>query len=685
MKIEARIVLPSGAIGPDPLIDDYGITLPLDHIICRDEKGAPHLVREFLWPWTAYDPHKKKSILHFLYWKKNREMVKVKFSEITPEREARIREIQFFMFKWIYSDTGYENGFGTLKEKLKSLFLIARFAESKECTVREILERQPLLDVFITTIPGAFARSWVTWFIFFDSLVTKTELGFSLAKPRRLAELQQRARDWLKSNQQHAPLPTRIYAGLINSLISELDDIDEHAESLLKALREAIALYQKGGSSNSGKEIQTGSDLIHRHCLSTWFKRRNYDVSLKGFTRAVNEIFGVCKLTVHVFSGMRDGEAINLPFHCMHTEKSDHGRIHCLIAGITTKLEGSHRRWTKWVTTEQEGFRAIRIAQRFASVIYEYKGSTPSSDEAVRDDSPLFPSPCYLPWTPWSYRERGDRMAPSRSLSAQSKNSLQRLCLIIEDTDIDELEDIDPFRSWREAPEFAIGKRWPLTTHQLRRSLALYANASGLVRLSSLRRQLQHLAHEMSVYYGRGSTFCKNFIADDPVGYKKHIAPEWQDGNEEAQILAFTIDVLKSKEPLFGGAGNFFQRQLERNEVMSLDEVKMQFKAGLLNYTEGPLGGCTKPGVCSSRKGLNLVDIACATEKCKYLIGKHSRIIQVIRLKRACLAGLDSNTISYEMEMEELIALEKVEVSWRPPELSDPLLPDSGDEHGRHS
>lgn len=685
MKIEARIALPAGAIGPDLWDDDCGSTLPLDHIICRDEKGIPHQVREFVWPWTAYHPHKKQSILHFLYWKRSREMVKVNPAEITSAREARIREIQFFMVRQIYSDVGYENGFGSLKEKLKSLYLVARFAESKECTVREVLERQALLDVFITTIPGAFARSWVSWFIFLASFDPKHELGFSIAKPRRLAELRQRARDWSKGNQQHAPLPTRIYAGLINNLNGELDDIEEHADRLLQALREAIALHHKASSKKSSKRIPTGRDLINRHGLSAWFKRKGYDFSLKGFTRAVNEIFGVCKLEIHVFSGMRDGEAISLPFQCMETEKSDHGRIHCLIVGITTKLEGSHRRWTKWVTTEQEGFRAIRIAQRFASVIYECKGTIPSSDETFRGDSPLFPSPCYLPWTPWTYRERGDRMATARSLSAQLKKSLRGLCVIIEDADIEELEEIDPFRSWREELEFAVGKHWPLTTHQLRRSLALYANASGLVRLSSLRRQLQHLAQEMSVYYGRGSTFCKNFIVNDPVGYKKHIAPEWQNGNEEAQILTFTIDVLNSREPLFGGAGNFFQRQRERNEVMSLDDVKKQFKAGLFNYTEGPLGGCTKPGVCFSRKGLHLVDIACATENCKYLIGKHSRIIQVIRLKRACLARVDSNSISYKMEMEELNSLEKVEVSWRPSQSSDPFLTDPGGEHGGHA
>jgi hypothetical protein len=168
--------------------------------------------------------------------------------------------------------------------------------------------------------------------------------------------------------------------------------------------------------------------------------------------------------------------------------------------------------------------------------------------------------------------------------------------LAIEEGDIAELEEIDPFRAWREEPDFEISRPWPLTTHQLRRSLAVYANASGLVRLSSLRRQLQHVTREMALYYGRGSTFCKNFIQDDPKGYNKHVAIEWQNGAEEAEMLAFVRDVLHSKEHMFGGAGSYYERQRDRGEVMSREEVTRQMKAGLLSYRESPLGGCTGPG-----------------------------------------------------------------------------------------
>jgi len=274
---------------------------------------------------------------------------------------------------------------------------------------------------------------------------------------------------------------------------------------------------------------------------------------------AIGEIFLMCKLQIHVFSGMRNSEARHLPYHCMSPERGLHGRKHCLIAGATTKFNNGRRLRTKWVTTERDGFRAIRLAQEFAAAIYEDRGVMPSKADDLKDEHPLFPSVEYLPWMQRQVSPERRIAAFKGYLGGASDSLLSRLCPAIEEEDIAELEEIDPFRAWCEEPEFGIGRPWPLTTHQLRRSLAVYANASGLVRLSSLRRQLQHITREMTLYYGRGSTFCKNFIEDDPKGYNKHVAVEWQDGAEEAEVLAFVRDVLHSKEQMFGGAGELLR------------------------------------------------------------------------------------------------------------------------------
>lgn len=116
---------------------------------------------------------------------------------------------------------------------------------------------------------------------------------------------------------------------------------------------------------------------------------------------------------------MRREEVEFLSFHCTETVKRAHGRKHCLIVGVTTKLEGARCRNTKWVTTESDGFRAIHLAQEFAAVIYENLGVIPSTKASSKDDYPLFLSSDYLPWG--SSKARG--LSTARFVPTVSVNS----------------------------------------------------------------------------------------------------------------------------------------------------------------------------------------------------------------------------------------------------------------------
>lgn len=665
MKLEARLDLPS-KLGSDSWGDALGIHLSLNHIICRDADGTPHTIREFVWPWTAYAKNGKNFALHFYYWNQLKGRLPKGGLHVSPEREALIRELQFLMTRQLYY--GNDNSPRTLDEKLRTLYHLARFAESRRCTIQAVLTESCLLDAFGASVPDSYVTRWLVWLSFLRKLDPETQLGFILATPKRRKELELRVQDYRNNARQHAPLPTRVYAGLINNLSIELDDIEAHTPQLLAALRDGLTMHAQVKGEQGSEKRSIGRELVEKHGLGDYIVRRGFSINrgLRALTGVVTEIFQVCKLQIHVFSGMRHEEVRTLPYHCMVTRKGEHGRRHSLIAGITTKFNKGRRLRTHWVTTDREGFRAIRLAKKFADVIYETLGFAPSKSDRSKDDSPLFVSPDYLPWRFDQRNAQKPIRASVVSLDALNKACRLRLIPIIEEQDLAELEEIDQFRAWRDEPEFSIGQQWPLTTHQLRRSLAVYANASGLVGLPSLRRQLQHITREMSLFYGRGSTFCKNFIAIDPDGYKKHVATDWQDGGDEAALLAFTRDVLNSKEPMFGGAGNFYQRQKERGEVMTRQDVESRMKAGLLSYTPGPLGGCTKPGGCDVRKGLAIIDIACATDGCKNLVGKHSKIIRVIQLKRAAMAHITPGSIEAAFEREELEALERVEREWRP-------------------
>lgn len=661
-----QINLPAGSHAPPSWDTEKGVHLPLDHIITCDAQGQPlSYVGDFVWDFTYYHPRKKTSRLSFWYWRhlsKN-----IERSEITPARIARIREIQYLMLLRIHrSKTNV--GIVQLVTAKGLLSHIANFAEMHNCSVRDVLERGEIFEEYASNQPASRSHVLLSWINFLSSLDPIHDLGFNLAKPKCLDELFKQAKQYRDGQGQHSPLPTRIYLQLIQALEYELTALELHWPRIQAVIREAALRHHHHKAKGTKIRDPFVPELLRHNALEGLLSEHGCPLSIKGLTSLLTSCQRLVKLQIHVFSGMRSSEVQYLPYHCMEFQNTGHGRSTAWIRGVTTKLAGTRKKRTGWVTTEKQGFRAIRFAQKIADLIYEIMGITPSSKDTDKDSFPLFISAGYLPWQNDAQGADGVNIPSQRLHTTNISNFLQnKLFGVIDEVDLEELEAIDAFRDWANEPEFEIGKRWHLTPHQLRRSLALYANASGLVRSSSLRRQLQHITSEMSYYYGRGSVYAKNLLKDDPQGFKEHIALEWQDTEHEALYLAFTRDVLNADEPLCGPAGIFYDLQKKRGEVMSEQEVKAQLKSGRMAYKAHPLGGCTHVGACNKQKGLRLTSGICISQACKSLVGKHSQIIKLIPVQRNIVAHLDPNSIAFQMEKEELDLLEAAEKVWRQP------------------
>jgi hypothetical protein len=256
------------------------------------------------------------------------------------------------------------------------------------------------------------------------------------------------------------------------------------------------------------------------------------------------------------------------------------GKEHCLVLGRTTKFNHGLIKRTKWVTND-EGHRAITISKSIADFIYGILDVKPAKSTDRINKFPLFVSVAYLPICQTDFVTY-DGMYRTGSFHVYYFDKLKKnIFPKIEDGDIRELEQIDPHRAWRSETKFRIGQTWPFKTHQLRRSLALYAHRSGLVSLTSLRRQLKHITEEMTRYYSRGSTYAKNLIGDD----NEHFGKEWQETAPMSAALSYFANVIFSDEVLFGGHANWLNNQLrEPGSIIKFDrsETIRRFKKGLL-------------------------------------------------------------------------------------------------------
>lgn len=214
-------------------------------------------------------------------------------------------------------------------------------------------------------------------------------------------------------------------------------------------------------------------------------------------------------LQIQAYTGKRAEEVRYLHYDCLEEARRDGDtRIHYIVKGTVTKLSRGKERATQWITIEAAP-EAVRIAQQLARAIYEAQGKEPNQVNNRKTGSFLFP--------PVDCDGKGFRLTSSisRPFHVSHRPSIQAaLCPVITEEDQRELYLIDPHRAWSTEAEFVVGSRWYLHTHQLRRSLALYAQSSGLVSLPSLKRQLQHITYEMSLNYAKGSAFSHNFIGE---------------------------------------------------------------------------------------------------------------------------------------------------------------------------
>jgi hypothetical protein len=252
---------------------------------------------------------------------------------------------------------------------------------------------------------------------------------------------------------------------------------------------------------------------------------------------------------------------------------------------------------------------------------------------------------------------RQGRMLPGRYWHVRDFPGLSLLLQpTIEEADLRELEQIDPHRAWRSEEQFTLGIPWTLTSHQLRRSLALYAQRSGLVSLPSLRRQLQHVTEEMSRYYARGSACAKNLIGD----YKHHFGREWQEAQPVSAAMSYLYNVLLTDEVLFGAHGNWVEnrfRGADHTVIVDREATLRRFKKGELAYRETSLGGCASTQTCD-KLPIGWLNIECV-KGCRNFVGRLPKLEQTISAQTKLIQSLDPTSAEFRIERDDLDVLVK--------------------------
>ncbi|MDD0998449.1 hypothetical protein M5G20_21630 [Pseudomonas sp. TNT2022 ID1044] len=464
--------------------------------------------------------------------------------------------------------------------------------------------------------------------------------------------------------QQTKLIPSRIYGEFICAFSAMLDAFNEHATGIYSLYKKRITnpLYAApDGSRQGNKEFTSWTDAVNQENLASFLKH----LSITNWTllnRYIAEIQAAAKYWIHLFSGMRDNEANFLPADT-YTSIEAGDVTFKILRGYTSKIAAQNHTATFWITHSivEKGINAACTVGSLTALKCGW-------NDVNKSQFPLFPGKIARKRSSGSANKNtwhfvGAPVAGSIPESTQSKLISSIPALFVREEDICELERFDGFRNWRDEPTIQIGKPWPITSHQCRRSLAVYGARSGLLTLGASALQFKQLTEAMASYYRKGSAFAVNFLQTDE-------AKNWMDELEHerriAQFIQYETDVINTTNRLWGGEGTRIQVARDKGLPLiittdrSLTEKK--FLKGEMAYKPGPIGGCSNLDHCDKITFTSI--FACID--CDKSIFDDERSLKNIKrginnLKREQAFFVPENPLYKQLESEINALFEKLE------------------------
>ncbi|WP_339231321.1 integrase [Pseudomonas sp. FSL L8-0168] len=522
---------------------------------------------------------------------------------------------------------------------LGALRKVHAFASEKGLTVAEIFENPIEFGEYIREV-----ESLIGLRILQTMLNKVVEDSIYPVSPLALKLIDQLIRESNDESEQHPVIPGRILFEKISNykeLLAEYNSIADNIEELNNRVA-ANPYYgrMKQTSKNPALPNVPFNQAIDDCGLSIISDKYNFN-QLANIGNYLNRCYYAAKMLIHTFTAMREREAYLLKENCIEKISNDTYIVH----GLTIKLTKAPRP-AKWVTSADVLY-PYEAAMRITQLIKQYLPTHVNTQDL------LFLSVSYLPTSNY-YKNKSKSKNLTQASLPPSKWEETFPATFIHTEDFNELVMLDPLRDWQSQPEFQPGENWRLTTHQFRRSMAVYAAQSGLVSLPSLKRMLQHTLIQMSLYYTKGFATAKYLFED----VNPEIAKYFKEQATPAEASLFLKDVIIEEATLHGAAGTFYERNIKAsflgNIATNFAETLKKVKQGLLSYKETMLGGCLKVGECHERAHHNYV--ACLN--CSNACIKEEKLDQSILIQIKVIESIPRGTFAYNTEQTKLSILQ---------------------------
>ena len=345
---------------------------------------------------------------------------------------------------------------------------------------------------------------------------TKLKYGFDNfgITEKEIKKLEKFVKNMESDAKQTTLIPTNIYADFITK---SLDYIDHYHSQINQIRQFGLELYSEKFS------VEDYRELISHYKLDALHEAVGIENQVSSYS-LFTSFQSIAAMVIMCFSGMRINELQNLPINTYSTTTYNGEKIY-LLNGFTSKKTVSGLRCTTWITSDKiskaiECLKVIcEIHREFYSLKKFFSGSYGKHKNLKMlelEDYPLFPS----------FGNTGTPQPrygiPVTEVYQGMNNWVERLLNPINFTkeDLNELYIFNPLEDWESYEDIEIGKPWRFKTHQFRRSLTVYSIRSGLVKIPTLKKQLQHISYDMTLHYGNNEPYrvCRrvNILRDYP-------------------------------------------------------------------------------------------------------------------------------------------------------------------------
>lgn len=407
---------------------------------------------------------------------------------------------------------------------------------------------------------------------------------------------------------QTAYIPPRIWSYQLTRLKECLDSYLQNKEKLERFFIYCLLAYEPSHSiikKDSFKKLTKEFDLVEKfekgikstrmsikdvaikfgvYCILEKWVITNNKCTLETLSNYLNLINFCGTAYIANFSLMRISECSRLRIDCLQSEVDETGGEIWLIKGLTTKtIQDKEASWIV-PSTVKDAIDAMRHITELRLTAAKHNSQLTLNKKFLAN--PTLQCHAYEAWRVHHLNVDVEYITP---------RTYQEVCkkypkLFNQQTMTITKEDLDIARRLTANlnPElYNVGKIWPLSWHQLRRTGAVNMLASGLVSEFSLQYQLKHASLAMSRYYGQNYYKLKAPLNSEARGlYLK----------EMYETITREFRELQS-ENYISPHGNKRKEQV-LSEITEKDHKQLinAAKKGKISYRETFLGGCANQG-----------------------------------------------------------------------------------------